>query len=314
MASDYAFAGRLAPSAEDPDVIFQIVADPPVHDVWETNVPLYLSPYQNLDGQSRLSVYAMPAYYVMRYAGVADFYLFERHIFCHLLHPGHEGMAALHILPAVLSLWLEITSQVIALHASTVVAGGKAISFLAHTGRGKSTLAATFIQAGDHLLTDDITLIEDKQGIFTARPGYPSMRLWPDEAQYFRGAYEDLDIIQDGYEKRRMPVGDQTFGEFWDFITPLACIYLLQRRRSSGQPQDIRIEPLAPRQAVIELIRYSFASRINDALGRNALRLTFFSHLVQEIPLRRLSYPSGHDCLPEVRSAILQDRKQWMAG
>ena len=157
------------------------------------------------------------------------------------------------------------------------------------------------------MLTDDILLVEDRDGVFIARPGYPFMRLWPDEAKLFRGRYEDLEHIQAGYDKRRVPVGQDSFGGFLDRATPLARIYLPQRQPAGKGSEKIRIVPLSPQGAVIDLIRFAYSSRLSEALGRNAKRLDFFARLAGQMSLHRLAYPSGHEHLPAVLSALLED-------
>ena len=61
------------------------------------------------------------------------------------------------------------------------------------------------------------------------------------------------------------------------------------------------------REAVIALVRHSFAARAVQALGWQPRRLRFFADLAQQVPLRRLSYPSGFQHLPRVGQAILRD-------
>jgi hypothetical protein len=243
----------------------------------------------------------------MHYAGIADFYLYDRVIICHILDQSQQDLAALHILPAVISIWMEMKDRFVSMHASAVVVDQQAIAFLGHSRHGKSTLAATFTQAGYPLLTDDILLVEDIEGEFKARPGYPFMRLWPDEAKLFTGVYEEFEPIQKGYDKRRVPIGYQHFGKFIDRATPLGCIYLAQRRNSDEESESIHITLLPPRQAVIDLIRFAYSSRLSEALGRNDTRLDFFARLAGQVHVRRLSFPSGHKHLPAVLSALLAD-------
>ena len=70
---------------------------------------------------------------------------------------------------------------------------------------------------------------------------------------------------------------------------------------------EIGITPVSPRDAVIELVRHSFTPRVVEAIGLQAQRLDFFAQMVQQVPMRRLVYPSGFAHLPRVRDAILED-------
>ena len=44
-----------------------------------------------------------------------------------------------------------------------------------------------------------------------------------------------------------------------------------------------------------------------EVIGLQPQRLDFFAQMVQQVPMRRLAYPSGFEHLPRVRDAILQD-------
>lgn len=307
FASEYPFGNRFIPSDDSTNFIFTCSDIQPPFSQWKDTEPTYISPYRNRDGKSVLTFYDMEGYQLMRYPDIADFYLWDQRIYCHLLNPANGELATLHIFPSVVSTWMELRKGVIALHASAVVVEDATVAFLAHSGHGKSTLAATFVKAGYPLLTDDILLIEASDRGFQTQPGYPSMRLWPNEAIYFRGQYEDLEIIKAGYEKRRLPLDDQMLLGFCDRATPLGCIFLPHRRSADDDNGDVQIAPVSNVEAVIELIRYAYTTRLSRALKRDSHRLTFFSQLATNIPILRLSYPSGHECLPDVLAEVIEE-------
>jgi hypothetical protein len=307
FASDYAFEKYLPAGEGYPDLLFTLVNSRPACSSWEALEPTYVSPYLNPAGDNFLSLYTTSGCWVIRYAGIADFYLLDRGIICHILDPDQQDLAAVHILPAVLSVWLELNKRVFALHASAVVVGRQVIAFLGHSGHGKSTLAAAFAQADYPLLSDDILLVDDRNGEFVARPGYPFMRLWPDEAEWFYGGYKEFENIQAGYGKLRVPLSADHFGKFYDRAAPLTRIYLPQRRPASDGSAIIRFTSISPQEVVIELMRFAYSSRLSEALGRNAERLDFFARLAGKVPLRRLAIPNGYEHLPAVLSALLVD-------
>jgi hypothetical protein len=270
---------------------------------------------------------------VFPYSGVADFYCFRDRIVCHLLSPAAIHLIEIIFLGEVLSFWLE-RHGIPALHASAVLTGRGAVAFLSSNHGGKSALAATLMQSGHPLVSDDILPVEEQDGIFACRPGYPTMRMWPDEAAHFLGAFEHLPLVHPELSKRRVPVGVDGFGSFCDTSQPLAGIYLPERRAGSGATTtseippgghpgrhpphlealaayaDIEILPVSPRDAVIELIRHSFSAHHAEAAGLAPQRLDFFARLAQKIAMRRLIYPAGFEHLPRVREAILGDRER----
>lgn len=266
----------------------------------------YVSPRYMENGESVLSLYRMVDYDVLRFAGFADFYLWPGQIICHLRNPDSSDLVELNLLGPVLSLWLELRS-VPALHTSAVMMDRHAVAFLSSSQGGKSTLAAMFVQAGYSLLTDDILPVERRRDVLLGRPGYPTMRLWPDEALHFLGHCEDLELVHHKLTKRWVPVGPGGFGAFCDESQPLACLYVPQRRQPADTRTDVEITPISPRDAVIELVRHSFAAGIIEPLELRPQRLDFFARMVSRVPTRRLVYPSGFEHLPRVRDAILQD-------
>ena len=69
----------------------------------------------------------------------------------------------------------------------------------------------------------------------------------------------------------------------------------------------MEVEGLRPRDAVIELLRHSFSPHLVEAAGWQSQRLGFFARLVERVPVRRLSYPTGFEHLPSVCAAIQED-------
>src|SRR5689334_21026901 len=69
------------------------------------------------------------------------------------------------------------------LHAAAVAIEDGAIAFLGDCTYGKSTLLASFAQAGHRALTDDMLILERDAGEFHAWPGAGRVKLMPDSAR-----------------------------------------------------------------------------------------------------------------------------------
>lgn len=306
LASDFPFASRLVPATDPANLTFTWVLEMPFAKGWWQVASSGRGAYRTEDDESVAYFYRLADCDVIRFTRVADYYLWSDRIVCHLFHPDYRYLVEIHLLGPVLSLWLE-RHGIPMLHAAAVAVNGRAVAFLSTNSGGKSTLAAAMMQAGYPLLTDDILPVEHACGAFVGRPGYPQMRLWPDEAQHFLGHYEDLELVHPAYAKRRVPVGQGGFGAFCDQSQPLACIYLPERRDAQEHGTQVEILPLSRRDALIELVRHSFVASLVEQLGLQAQRLDFFARLVQQVPMRRLLYPSGFGHLPFVREAVLAD-------
>ena len=305
LASDFPFANKLAKGAGTPDLTFRLVEVPPAAG-WDKREPVYASSSLLDSGESLVYVYRQDDYHVLRFTEVADFYLWPEHILCHVLDPAYDHMVEIHLLGIVFSLWLGLQG-IPALHASAVVVKDRAVAFLATNKGGKSSLAATLMQAGYSLLTDDILPVERRGEVFWARPGYPQMRMWPDQAWRFLSHYEDLDIVHPAYSKRRVPVGENGLGDFCDASQPLACLYIPERRNPADRRTRVEITPISRGEALVSLIGQSFAPRIMEALRLQPHRFGLLASLVSQVPMRRVVYPEGFDHLPRVRCAILDN-------
>ena len=64
------------------------------------------------------------------------------------------------------------------LHANAVEIAGKAVAFMGHSGAGKSTMAAWFLDRGRAVLTDDVCVVEQQEGGPVAHRGLVRLRLW----------------------------------------------------------------------------------------------------------------------------------------
>lgn len=242
-----------------------------------------------------------------RLSDLADFYIYDKNILFQQIDPGNTDLIDIFFLGMMCSLWFELRG-IAALHASAIELNNSAVAFLSVCQSGKSTLAASFMRSGYPLMTDDVLPIERSNGSLLARPGYPQMKMWPQAALHFIGPHIDLKLVDPNdplYNKIKVPVGANGFGSFCNQRRPLAAIYLPFRQQDENS--EIKIDPVSPGDAIIELIRYSFIARVVDDLGLQADRFRFFARLVKEVPVRRLTYPTGFHNLDRVQDAILDD-------
>jgi len=304
MESDYPFTNLSPVSATPPDISFSCVQEPPAAGDWQRAGPVLSRPGTDESGGKRITFHRMDGFDVVHVAGSADYYIWPEKIIAHILDPRYGERLEIDFLGWILSLWLEL-HHVLAVHASAVVTRHGAVGFISGNHGGKSALAAAFVRDGYPLLTDDILPVETGEGpVFSARPGYPQMRMWPDEAEYFMGSCTGLLRVLPEYTKRRIPVGPPAFGRFCSRKQPLKVLYLPERRDEDG---PIRIDALLQKDALIELVRNSFSARTLSALGLEGARMQSLANVAAHVPVRRLIYPSGFHRLAEVRKFLEKD-------
>lgn len=184
-------------------------------------------------------------------------------------------------------------------HASAIETPAGAVAFMAESGRGKSTLAASFATSGFRFLTDDALLLEAVEGGYTVLPSHPSIRLWDDSRDVLIGA-----------DARQAPAVQYTpkarilYGGSMAFCTqaqPLRRVYFL----GDGSAVELTIQRMPPSLALISLVKNTF---LLDIETRQTLA-THFDQLSSMVALPiyyELDFPRRFEDLPRVREAIVR--------
>jgi hypothetical protein len=184
------------------------------------------------------------------------------------------------------------------LHGAAVDIGGFAVIFLGASGRGKSTLAASFAAAGFPFLSDDSVRLSQTESGYRAEPSYPSIRLWRDSDEaVLSGRAREMSGVKFS-NKARYAAG----GEIPHSINPtqLRAIYVL----ANEAPASVMIQSLGANAAMMEFVQHSFILDLQSetTLGGHFERM---ATLANKMPVFRLDYPRDYTRLPDVRAAIV---------
>lgn len=185
-------------------------------------------------------------------------------------------------------------------HASAVEVPSGAMAFLGPSGRGKSTLAASFALTGNRFLTDDALLLEPRAGgTYAVQPSHHSIRLWDDSKEELVGAEADLAPAVQYTAKARLLSGEAL--AFCPEPRILRRMYFL----GAGDAEQVIFTPMAPSEALMGLVGNSF---LLDIEGRESLATHFHQiAALAELPIFfRLDYPRSYAALSAVRQAILE--------
>lgn len=271
-----------------------------VHGPQYRQLPMHGAPFQRWtfpDGSLWAEFHRQGADYLVRFPGLADFTVTgdgrdvysrpaagtDRHTVEHLFLNQVEPLAL-----GRQGHWV--------LHASAVSLGDHAVAFLGVSGRGKSTLAASFAQQGAPFLTDDGLRLQVRGPDLLVLPSHASIRLWQDSQQALAAQAAAAPALAHT-PKARLMAGAEL--PHCDAPLPLRAFYFL----GEGETAAVRIEPLRPAETTAQLVRNSF---VLDTEDRRALAQHFDA--VAAIAARpmhfQLDYPRRYDALAGVRDAV----------
>ena len=137
----------------------------------------------------------------------------------------------------------------LALHASAVSIGGRAIAFMGPKHAGKSTLALALVRHGARLLTDDTLVVRLADGMAIAAPGVQRVRLWMDSARALAAPVSN-DVSAKPTIDRLTP------SELETAAVPLSACYVLDPA-PTAVPEPIHRVRLSAVEATLAGVRFS---------------------------------------------------------
>jgi hypothetical protein len=264
--------------------------------------PFYVSAFP--DGTPWVEFFRNPSGYLLRFPGLADFQVTAdvRSVSCHPV-PGVSDETSRHLyLNQVLPMVLSKLGKLV-FHASAVEVGDVAVAFVAESGRGKSTLAASFATGGFRFLTDDGLVLEEAGDAYVVLPSHPSIRLWDDskEALVFAGTETAPPLCFT--TKSRFLAGPGL--SFCEESRPLRRVYFL----GDGSASKLEFQRINATQALMEWIKHSFLLDVEE----QPLLASHFDRtakLANQPIYYHLDYPRRFEDLANVRQAIVEHALQ----
>jgi hypothetical protein len=192
------------------------------------------------------------------------------------------------------------------LHASAVNVDGRAVAFLGREGAGKSTTAAALAVKGFPVLSDDTIALTEARDEWTAAPGYPRVRLWPDAAGAIRAEAGTPALIPPGAtgSASRYHLNLQALrSRFQSDPLTLGLVYFLDEPNRQNQ---MSAEALTPSQALLALVPNTYATRVLDRDMR-AREFEALSRFVERVPVRRLTRPADLATLSDFCDFVVED-------
>lgn len=198
------------------------------------------------------------------------------------------------VLPLVLSKLGKLV-----FHASAVEVADGAVAFVAESGRGKSTLAASFATGGFRFLTDDGLVVEVCGNGYQVLPSHPSIRLWEDSQEALVAAGAATAPPLHFTSKSRFLAGVDI--AFCEQPRPLRRVYFL----GDGSAPALTFQRMSAAEALVEWVKHSFLLDVEEQ-PMLASHFDQVAKLANQPIYYRLDYPRRFEELARVRQAIIE--------
>lgn len=281
-----AVATAIAPNRPaDVQVIWGAFPDSIAELLAAAREPYYTSPWLDERGNSHLQVdkLASGTYFHLQYSEGVQFICdcAGTQVWGNWTDELTLDYAALYFLGPILGFLLRLRGTT-CLHASCIAVGDCALALVGVSGAGKSTTAAAFAARGYQVLSDDVSPLIEKEGIFHIIPGYPRLRLWPESVEVLCGDREAQPKLAPNYDKRYLALNPDNFSLH---PLPLKALYFLDwSSEVTGNPSLIACPPT---EGFVKLVANTYRNELLDKAMRQQEFQTL-SHLASQIPLRRL--------------------------
>ena len=156
----------------------------------------------------------------------------------------HEGQSvddAAQYLPGMalsILLWFR---EMIMIHGACLRYKGKTVVVSGYSGAGKSSITTELIKRGALLIADDVTGIQEENGVYYSYPAFPAQKLCKDQVEKNNMDAESLKQIRYDLNKYEIPRNDIFFNE----KSEVDNFFLVDLASPNGQKLDrINVEKI----------------------------------------------------------------------
>jgi hypothetical protein len=243
---------------------------------------------------------AGPGRFLLTVDGIARYLVADgREIFIQKAADAEDDAVRLFLQGSVFGALLH-QRGVLPLHASAILANGKAVLFCGVSGVGKSTLAGAFFKRGYPVLADDIcALSPGDDGMPMVLPGFPQIKLWADATRELEEDFASLPRVRQDLKK----YGLLLKAGFCAEPTHLDRIYVL-RTTNADRFEMVTLNGLEKFGA---LIKNTYRFRFTEGLGSKLEHFNQCAVVGRHADARQVTRPMRGFRIDELMDLIEKD-------
>jgi hypothetical protein len=227
--------------------------------------------------------FASPGEYFLRIPGVASYLVSNGN---QVLVSPDPAALPLDVRAYLLStIFVALCHQrgLLPLHASAVSSGSGVAAFIAHSGQGKSSLAAHLAQRGFPVVSDDICLVHTDQRPAMVVPTAPWLKLWRSSLETLGRQPEGLNRVFSDDDKYRFPLESRAIA------APIRRLIFLE----SSAIAVPALKEVTAIESIPLLMNFTHQAYLLEATGQQHQSFMRSSRIAEQAKAYRLLRPWG---------------------
>jgi hypothetical protein len=241
--------------------------------------------------------FATPTYYWLRIPGIGCYLVTNGEEIIVSPEPGARPLDVRAYLLGTLFVALCQQRHLLPLHASAVSSKKGVVAFLARSGEGKSSLAASLAQRGFSVLADDVCLVDaGTGGPAMVIPTAPWLKLWRNSLELLGRRVQGLERVFSEDDKYRLPLAETLHTE------PIGRLVFLTT--DSDHASATEIKELSAVEAIPLLMELTHQAYVLQATGQLEQSFLRCSRVSSQARAYRLIRPWGLEHLESSVDAV----------
>ena len=254
---------------------------------------------EKIDGkQVGMSAFASPTEFLFDVPGIARYWVKNP---SQVIIEKYSGMEDQDVKPFLLNAvftYLLVCRDYLVLDGSNVVINGKNVILCGSSGAGKSALAATFMQNGHYVVSDELTVIQNIGGKLNQVTSSLPIKVWKDVCIGLNIEHKDLTQVRSSLSKYELPLSN--FNE--NIRAPISHIYHINIHNQ----EQLLFEPKTHLEKISTLVPCTAYYPLIKAIGKSAIQLKLSMALAAQVKIIKITRPQRYS-LKKIIKNIMED-------